>query len=104
MKNFKTLEEAKDYAKNFRKHQFEHVSIDGSSAILCGTDQAYEEELYGDAYQMVEDFCMKFAHEPISEDDCSDFATDIATKIRDLILKEYEEEHETKFVDVYDEY
>ena len=104
MRNFATETEAKEHAKDFGKHQFEHVTIGEKSAILCGTDQAYEEELWGDAYQMVEDFCTKFSVQPTSEDEHSDFATAVATQIRDLILKEYEDEYKTKFVDVYDEY
>lgn len=104
MRQFTTETEAKEYAKCFRSHQFEHVSVDGNAVILCCTDKAYEEELWGDAFQMVSDFCEKFGPANKTEDDYSDFATDLASKVRDLVIKEYEEQYHTKFVDAYDEY
>ena len=104
IKKFTTEAEAKEYGKNFGKHQFERVEVAGKSVILCGTDQAFEEELWGDAYRMLLDFCDKFGAKNGSEDDYSDFATDLASEIRDLILKRYEEENQTKFISVSTEY
>lgn len=103
-KHFSTEAETKEYAKNFGKHQFEHVTIGTEKVILCGTDQAYEEQLWGDAYEMTKDFCMKFSIADETEDNFSDFATDMATQIRDLVLEHYEKEFKTRFVDVCEEY
>ena len=100
MLTFSTIEEAKEYSKenHFGNYHFEKAKVKEENIILCGTDKAYEEELWGDAYQLVCDFCKKFGKEEIEEDDYSDFATDLATKIRDLVLSEYEKEQHVKFV------
>jgi hypothetical protein len=102
---FKSIEDAKCYGENFGSYHYEHIQIKDQDVILCGTDKAYEEALWGDAYELVQTFCKKF-HK--NEGDCgdtyNDFSTDMASKIRDVILEEYEKKMKTKFVDVYDEY
>lgn len=98
MKQFNTIEEAKEYGKNFSKHQFERVLVAGKERILCGTDHAYEEELWGDAYTLMQNFCKRFGNED------EDNLTEMATAIRDLVLERFTEEHDVEFVDVYDEY
>ena len=106
MQTFNTIEEAKEYGKenHFKNYHFEKAKINSDDIILCGTDKAYEEELWGDAYQLISDFCNKFGETDIEEDDYSDFATDLASKIRDLVLSEYEKDQNVKFVNVWDEY
>ena len=106
LKSFQSDLQAVEYGRenNFGKHQFEKIKVNDENVILCGTDQAFEEVLWGDAYKFVEDFCKKFGPADIEEDDYSDFATDLASKIRDLVIKEYEEEHKVRFLNVWDEY
>lgn len=103
---FETYEEAVEYGidAGFGKHQFEKIIVNGEDVFLCGTDQAVEENLWGGAYELVEDFCKRFGPEDMEEDDYMDFATDLASKIRDLVIKEYEEEHKVRFLNVFKEY
>lgn len=106
LKSFENDKAAKTYGfeNGFGKYQFEKIKVNSENVILCGTDQAFEEVLWGDAYEMVGDFCKKFGSADIKEDDYSDFATDLASKIRDLVIKEYEEEHKVRFLNIWDEY
>lgn len=114
MQTFETEQTARNYGleRNFGEYYFEHIKINGEKAILCGTDKPYEEELWGQAYELVQDFCKKFHNDEGTEkldndeleDFYSDFATDTASKIRDLVIKEYEDVMKSKFIDAHGEY
>lgn len=105
-KEFKSDLQAVEYGleNDFGKHEFEKIKVRDEDVILCGTNQAVEENLWGSAYEIVKEFCERFGPIAIEEDDYSDFATDLASKIRDLVIKEYEEEHKVRFINVWDEY
>lgn len=105
MQTFNTIEEAKEYGVNqeFGEYHFEKAKIKSDDIILCGTDKAYEEQLWSDAYELISDLFEKFC-EDLKEDDYSDFATDLATEIRELVLSRFEEEQHIKFINVHDEY
>ena len=107
MLTFPSTDEAKQYAQHFGKYQYQHVKIANNNTILCGTDMAYEQTLYGDAQDIVENFINKFAtptllqNATLSKDQIT---TAITTAVRDLVIEQFEEHFQTEFIDVYDEY
>ena len=102
-RNFKTMEEAKQYAMHmakFNAYSFEEVIVSGKHIILCGTDKAYEEKLWSDAHKLAEDFCKGFL--PSQYNAC--FCSDMATKIRDMLLEEYKKEFNVEFLAICNQY
>lgn len=101
MKQFNTVEEAKEYGEIFSKHQWEKVMVGSKEIILCGTDMAYEEEVWSDVYELLKSFVDKFGY---SEDEIADDIVDKTSELRDEILEWFEKKTNTQFVDVCDEY
>ncbi len=97
-KTFHDDMEAKEYGKNFGKYEFEKIKVEDEDVILCGTDQAVETDLWGGALELVENFCRMLGTVD------KDFETDMASKIRDLVISEYEKDKKVRFLNVYDEY
>lgn len=106
IREFKTIEEAKEYGKDFSKHQHELVLVDGKKKILCGTDLAFEDEIWGNMYDTLQFLYKNFISSELieekDEDEC--LLTDKTSSLRDDILRWFEETMDVEFVIVYDEY
>lgn len=106
-KSFSSIEEAKDWgAQNLDEHEFVKAKIgneDKSEVVfLCGTDKAYEEELWSDLYEILEKHLGYFDGD-IDDDDDSKIV-DQSSELRDVVIEWIEEATGNRFVDVSDEY
>ena len=101
LKEFKTIEEAKEYAKDFRKYDQQRVLVDGKLTHLCGTCLVYEDQIWNAAYELFSDAIGLLGFR--REDDPDDGSYG-ASLIRDAVLKAIEEVYDCKIVDVHSEY
>ena len=120
MKKFNSIEEAKEYGRNNKLFDlFDDDTYLGLNAlrtyaknekqniILCETCKEYEDNLWSDAYKLSNKFYDIFASKDLDHLDhqlLSNSLTDLASEIRDLIIKRFEEDTKLKFVNVYDEF
>ena len=98
MLEFKTMEELQDCEElqNMGRYEWKKVILKGKEVIACTTDQQYEDIIWGGTQEMLEELSKYYE---------KDFYTgDLATEVRDFILARLEDDYDTRFVDVYDEY
>lgn len=106
LKSFNSIEEARLYGIDFRKRQYETILVNGKKKILCGTDMAYEESIWGNVYDIIKTMYEKFATPEMIEENDDDecLLTDKTSEVRDSIIEWFEETMGVEFINVYDEY
>lgn len=106
MLSFNTIEEAKEYGKNFGKYEYQMILVNGEKKILCGTDMVYEEAIWGNVYEIIKTMYERFATPEMLEefDDDESALVDETSEVRDQIIEWFEETMDVEFVNVYDEY
>ena len=104
IKQFKTMEEMKEYGKDFSSHEHQTVELNGEKKILCGTDRAYEEEIWSSVNEILMNMCAAFGMQELAEDREADNIVDESSKLRDDIIEWFEKSFDVEFVNVYDEY
>lgn len=100
MKEFKNLAELKadKDLQTMSRYSSERVILQGKEVIACRTNQGYEDIIWGNAHEMLEELIKKY---PLNTDiDTCDFAS----QIRDFTLNVLYEQYGIEFVDVFDEY
>ena len=104
MKEFNNIEELRENKElqSMGRYQWQKVKVKDEEVFACTTDQQYEDIIWGNTYDMLEQLFKHFNIDIDNED--KDFLlTDISSHVRDLVLEELEEEG-IKFVDVFEEY
>ena len=98
MKEFKTLEELKSNRDLHKlcKTEWQKVKVNGKEVIACGTNLAYEDIIWGGAYDIISEINKEFR---LNLDTC-----EIASVIRDKILELMFLDYGIEFVDIYEEY
>ncbi len=98
MKEFKTLEDLKNdkTLQNLCKTEWEKVKVNGKEVIACGTNLAYEDTIWGGAYDIISEINKEFR---LNLDTC-----EMASVIRDKILELMFLDYGIEFVDMYEEY
>ena len=106
MMSFNTIKEAKEYGKNFSKHQYEMILVNGKKKILCGTDMAYEEDIWGNVYDIIKTMYERFTTPEMLEENDDDecLITDKTSEVRDSIIEWFEKTMDVEFINVYNEY
>lgn len=94
---FNNVKEIKDCEELQKLGKYEHtrVMLNGEEVIVCGTDMAYEDMIYGRSHLLISELNKRFDLE-IDE-------TNFATDLRDAVLSLLEN-YGVTFVDVFDEY
>lgn len=99
-KEFSSNEEMLQYGESFGKHQFERVLCEGKTKILCGTDMAYEEDIWDGVDELLNSLINKF----VGPDAPREYLIDKITELRDDVIGYLEKTYDFEFVDVYEEY
>lgn len=94
---FNNVKEIKDCEELQKLGKYEHtrVMLNGEEVIVCGTDMAYEDQIWSRSYLLISELSKRF-----ELDVC---LTDFATDMRDSVLSLLEN-YGVTFVDVFDEY
>lgn len=100
MKEFKNLAELKadKELQTMSRYSSERVLLNGKEVIACRTNQGYEDIIWGNSYEMLEELNKKYPFK-VDIDTC-----ELASQIRDFTLNALYEQYGIEFVDVFDEY
>ena len=107
VETFSSMEEAMKWGdKNLGQRSFSKVKInnvDKSEVVfLSGTDRAYEEELWGDIYEVLKDHIKRFDTD--IDDDDDEEIVDQTSEIRDIVIEWIEKSTGCRFVNIANEY
>lgn len=106
-RTFSSVEEAKEWgSNNLGAHSFVKVRINNETKseiiFLCGTDKAYEEQIWSDIYEVIKKHLEYFDMDIDDDDDSS--LVDKTSEIRDTVIGWIEMSTGTQLVNAIDEY
>ena len=98
MLEFNDVEELRDCKElqNMARYQYKVVKLEGKEAIVCPTNQQYEDIIWGGIQNILEEI------DDVYKTNVS--SGDLAALTRDFILNSLEDGYGVRFVDVFDEY
>ena len=101
MLSFNSIDELQDCdeLRSMGRYQHCEVMLEGRKVIACTTNQQYEDIIWGALNEMFEELASEY-----DNDKLQNFACDLSSEVRDIVLEKLEKTCGIEFVDVFNEY
>lgn len=103
MKKYNTIEDAQNKHRELGKYESEVVEINNKKVILSGTNQKYEDILFGGVLATLENLKDSYRKD-LNELGVDVDTMDISSQVRDFVLEILENQYNVEFVEQCEEY